>query len=725
MSPTVLLRACRAGSRRKVTRRPAQRRPAGVLLPCLLSAGALVSPQGAIARQAAPTVPAPAAAATPPAPVTPGTGPGSPASPQAPGTPPDIPPQPSETVIRITAPPLLSPIPKSSGSQTIIGAPQILHADPGLTLPDVIARSVPGASINPNNDLRIRGADNQFSTYLDGVPVPQSITGSITDTFDPKDILSLRVYAGGFPAEYGGQLSGVFDIKTKSGQGRPSGSIAQSGASFNSFDTYGAVGGGEGAVGYFASASRRQTGFFLNPTTQDVRSDHGHEDHGFLKLDYNAGAADRVSLQLGANGSNFQTPSTADTQQETGNVANLVWAHTQGRATSRLALYTRRSSLRYNGSSSDPDLRDGLLDTHQDQHTTYVGVRGDGKRSLSPTHLAGLGFDVSRATSDQNFLINLPATGDGPGGSLSDSSSPHSWNVGLYVQDDWTPGRFAINYGVRFDQNSQDVTTHQVSPRLNIRYRLTEHDTLHAYYDRLFQPIPVEDAAHLVGDTNVGDNGTLDALRPERDDLYEIGYDHAVPGFSAGVAAYYKVGKDVRDDDEVGDTNILLPVNDAKAYFRGIEFTVARSFSRSLQGYANLALSWNKNAGPVTGGLNEGGFPTAYFSDDHDQTYTSTFGLSYNRHRTFADLVGEYGSGQPYGEIDDANGSATAVNFLRVPPHLTLNLDAGVRVGRGTSVSVFADNVLNHGYVIKQTTGLSDAQWARGRLIGLRLGQDF
>ena len=607
----------------------------------------------------------------------------------------------------------------------MIGAPQILHADPDLSLPDIIARSVPGASINPDNDLRIRGADNQFSTYLDGVPVPQSITGSITDTFDPKDILSLRVYTGGFPAEYGGQLSGVFDIKTKSGQGHPSGSIAQSGASFNSFDTYGAAGGGEGAFGYFVSASRRQTDFFLNPTTQDVHNDHGHEDHGFLKLDYNAGAADRVSLQLGANGSNFQTPNTSDTQQETGNVANLVWAHTQGRATSRLALYTRRSSLRYIGSPDDPDLEDGLLDTHQDQHTTYVGVRGDGKLSVGSAHLAGLGFDVSRATSDQNFLINLPATGDGPGGSLSDGSSPHSWNVGLYVQDDWTPGRFAVNYGVRFDQNSQDVTTHQFSPRLNVRYRLTERDTLHAYYDRLFQPIPVEDAAHLVGNTAVNDNGTLDTLRPERDDLYEVGYDHSVPGFSAGIAAYYKVGKDVRDDDQIGNTNILLPVNDAKAYFRGIEFTVTRSLSRSLQGYANLALAWNKNAGPVTGGLNEGGFPTAYFYDDHDQTRTSTFGLSYNQRRTFADLVGEYGSGQPYGQVEGADGSATAVNYLRVPPHLTLNLDAGVRVGRGTSVSLFADNVLNHGYVIKQATSLSDAQWARGRLIGLRLGQDF
>ena len=679
-----------------------------VLLSCVLSTGASASAGPIFAQQASGT-----AALPPPAPPTPSP---------LPRTVIKILPN---TTITSANPAFFTPIPKSSGSQTVIGSPQILHADPDLTLPEIIARSVPGASINPDNDLRIRGADDQFSTYLDGVPVPQSITGSITDVFDPKDILGLRVYTGGFPAEYGNQLSGVFDITTKSGQGQPVGTVTQSGGSFDSFDTYGTVSGGGGALGYFASASRRQTDFFLNPPTQEVRNDFGHEDHVFVKLDYNAGSADRVSLQLGANGSSFQTPDTPDNQHETGSLSNLVWAHTVGRATSRLALYTRRSSLHYDGSPDDAALEDGLLDTNQDQHTTYVGVRGDGKLHASPTHLVGLGFDVSRATSDQNFVIDLPALPDGPGGTLSDGSSPHSWNVGLYAQDDWTPGRFAVNYGVRYDENSQDVTTNQVSPRLNVRYHLTGSDTVHVFYDRLFQPIPVEDAAHLVGDTAVGDNGTLDTLRPERDDFYEVGYDHTVSGFSAGVSAYYKVGQDVRDDDEVGDTNILLPVNDAKAYFRGVEFTVDRAFSRSLQAYANLALSWNKNAGPVTGGLNEGGFPTAYFYDDHDQTYTSTFGLSYSRRGTFADLAGEYGSGQPYGEIDDDSGNATAVNYLHVPPHVILNLDAGVRVSHGTSVSVFADNILNHSYVVKQITDLSNAQWAQGRVIGLRLGQDF
>ena len=47
-------------------------------------------------------------------------------------------------------------------------------------------------------------------------------------------------------------------------------------------------------------------------------------------------------------------------------------------------------------------------------------------------------------------------------------------------------------------------------------YCLTEHDTLRAYHDRLFQPIHAEAAANLVGDTSLGDNRTLSPLQPGR-----------------------------------------------------------------------------------------------------------------------------------------------------------------------------------------------------------------
>jgi outer membrane cobalamin receptor len=628
---------------------------------------------------------------------------------------------PAEAVITIKAQEKQKARPQSKASQTVISGEQINQSAPGLTLNDIITRFTPGASSNPNNGMRIRGADDQFSTYLDGVPLPLSVTGTVTDAFDPKDIQTLRVYTGGFPAELGGQLSGVFDITTNTGSGKPTGTVSQSIAADSTYVTDGSITGGSGKVGYFGSASARQTDFFLSPPYEGAGNNSGHVDYGFVKLDYNDGSNDKTILQLGSNGANFEVPGTLDNQQEWGNMANIVWRHIDGLAVTRFSFYSHASGLRYTGSPLDFTLPyDGLYDTNENLHDTTLGVRGDQTWAGGKAHLFKIGFDVSKTTVAEAYLIDVP---DGP--PLTDDDAPHAWNTGLYAQDDWTTGRFLINYGARFDENSQDITTNQVSPRVNIKYRLENHNTLHGYYDKLFQPIPVQDAAHLVGNPIVQDAGTELPLQPERDDFFEAGIDHDTGGLSLGALAYYKSGKDTRDDDQVGASNVTLPVNDARAYFNGFEFTADKDFSHTLEGFANLGISWNKNAGPVTGGLNEGGFPTTYFFDDHDQTYTSTFGVSYNEQNIFANLTGEYGSGQPYGEIDDADGNAIDVNYIRVPPHLVFNADIGKTVSGGFGVTLFVNNMFNDAYLIKQVTALSSPQYAEGRVAGVKLSEDF
>lgn len=627
--------------------------------------------------------------------------------------------QPAEAVITIRAKEKQKNVPQSKASQTVISGVQINQAAPGSSLNDIITRYTPGASANPNNGMRIRGADDQSTTYLDGVPLPLSVTGTVTDALDPKDIQTLRVYTGGYPAELGGQLSGVFDITTNTGKGKPAGTVSQSIAQDNTDVTDGSITGGSGKIGYFGSASGRQTDFFLNPPSEGAGHNSGHVEYGFLKLDYNDGANDKTIVQLGSNGANFEVPGTLDTQREWGNIANVVWRHIDGLASTRFSVYSHASGLRYNGSPLDP-VYGGVSDTNENLHDTTIGVRGDQTWPGGTPHLFKVGFDVSKTTVANAFVIDVA---NGP--PLTDQNTPLAWNIGVYAQDDWTTGRFQINYGARFDENSQDVTRNQVSPRVNVRYRLDAHNTLHGYYDKLFQPIPVQDATHLVGNPIVQDEGTSLPLLPERDDFFETGIDHDTRGLSLGFAAYYKAERNAKDEDQVGITNVTLPVNAAKACAKGFEFTADRDFSPNLQGFANLAISWNKNAGPVTGGLNEGSFPSTYFFDDHDQTYTSAFGVSYGRGGAFADLSGQYGSGQPYGELQTASGSITDVNYLRVPPHLTFNIDAGRHVATGFGVTLFADNLFNNAYLIKQVTALSAPQYAQGRVVGIKLSQDF
>jgi len=581
-----------------------------------------------------------------------------------------------DTVVTITAKKKADDVPKTNASQTTISSTAIDHVDPALTLPELISEYVPGATMNENNGLRIRGADDQFGTYLDGIPLPQTVNGSLTDVVDPADISTLRVYSGGVPAELGGELAAIFDLTTKAGEGPASGNISQSFASAGTDDTQGYVKGGDGRFGYFASASQRSADYFLNTPTENVQNDSGHEDHGFAKFDYSAGTTDSFSLLAGSNGSNFEIPDTEDTQQETGQYGGLTWQHINGTAFSRLSLYSHTSTIHYNGSPTDLVFA-GLLDSNQDLRSNTTGMRVDQTLPYGGNNVFKIGFDVSQTTVDQDLSIGLPAPPSGPGGALTDISNPHAWNTGLYAQDDWSPGRFLVNYGVRYDVNNQAITTHQLSPRVNVKYRLNGTDTIHAFYDHLFQPIPVETAAQLVGQAAIGDNGTQSPLLPETDDFYEIGIDRTTSTFSTGIAAYYKPGHNVRDDDQVGDTNIQLPVDDAKSYARGIEFSLTRDLSKSLRVFGNLVATWSKNDGPITGGLS------------------------------------------------DSSGNTIAENYLYVAPHATFNLSAGKQFRRVFELELFADNILNHAYVIKQETSLSDAQWAQGRVIGLRASQGF
>jgi hypothetical protein len=629
----------------------------------------------------------------------------------------------SKTRIIINA---LAPVPNSKAAKTTISSSPIQHADPARTIPQIMAQYVPGASDNPDNGLRIRGADDQFTTYLDGAPIPESISGTITDVLDPRDIHTLDVYTGGFPAQFGGQLSGLFDITTNSGGSTPLEEVSQSAASEGTYVSSAVASGTAGTVGYFASASDRQTDFFLNPPTETVSHDFGMENHEFVKLNSTAGSNDSFIVQLGANGAQFEVPGSQDNQNETGDLANFIWNHAEGSASTRTVLYLHHSALTYtSGETLAEQETSGNLVANQNLNTTNVGLRTDQSWKAGSANSLMAGYDVENATADQDFTVGVPASSTAPAGTLSDNSTPHSWSVGLYAQDDWDSGRTNADYGVRYDEYSQDVTKSQVSPRVNLKYRLNRADTLHAYYDRLYQPIAVEDAVHLVGQSSIGDNGTVSPELPESDNLYEVGIDHNAKRYSVGVAAYYKTGVNVRDDDQVGNTNILLPVNDAKAYFRGVEFTSNSDLSKTTHAFANLSLSWNRNAGPVTGGLNEGALPTLYFYDDHDQTYTGIMGVSYSHRGSFADIDGEYGSGQPYGEIDNTAGIPIAVNYLRVPPHFIINIDGGNVTKGGFTATLFVDNLLNHGYVIKEITSLSNAQYAEGRVVGVRLSQDF
>jgi hypothetical protein len=621
-----------------------------------------------------------------------------------------------------------------------VGGAQVLHlnatsnkADQGFA--HLITSSIAGAVAAPSGEFHVRGSHGQYTYYLDGAPLPESVSGSFSDLIDPKNIETLRVLTGGFPAQYGNNLAAVFDVTARAGQpGRPRGFAEQLLSGYRTSQSTVQFGGGAARLQYYLSGVRNFTNRRLDSVTQDPRHDAGADSVVFGKFDYEAGPSDRIILDAARTDAYLQLPNDESqqaigrdvTQREDGDFANLIWRHTQGLNGVTVALYSHQSRLRYTGDPAH-DLADASAasadggtpanlpsSAFEDRYANYIGLRTDAIARVSARHRVGYGFDISTVTGAERFtLLNAVDNGDGTTGvqTVLDAHGLSGGDRAAYVQDDWTPGRFLVNYGVRYDIHKTDTTTSQLSPRLNLTYALNGRDKVHAYYDRLFQPAPIEDIRRL--DPNAV------AFKPERDNFYEIGYAHENGGITTSLSAYYKTVQDVIDENIIAGTQIREPFNVQKGYVRGIELAVDGSLTRDLSFYANYARSWARAAGDFTGGLVPAGAPPGYFYEDHDQTHTASVGLAYARRGQTVSLDGEYGSGFPYGQSD-----VGLPNFYRVPAHFIFNLEIGSQIGRGR-LALSALNVLNHGYVIKQASPFSDREWGQGRTLGVKWTQNF
>ncbi|MDQ2801098.1 MAG: TonB-dependent receptor [Armatimonadota bacterium] len=626
-----------------------------------------------------------------------------------------------EIVIRIGVHRLVL-VPRQEGSSTI-SHPKATDSKTDQGFSHYIAATTPGAAAAPSGELHIRGSHGQYTYYLDGAPLPESVSGSFSDLIDPKNIETLRVLTGGFPPQFGENLAAVFDVTAKAGRtGGPAGFAQQLEQGYQTHESTVQFGGGAQRFSYYLSGIRNSTNRRLDPVTQYPLHDAGNDSVVFGKFDYQAGPQDRIILDTARTDSRLQFPNEEDRQalgqndfqREDGDFANLIWRRNAAPSNLIVALYSHQSRLRYDG---DPvhDLLGATPDNprasaFEDRTANYIGLRSDYSIQAIRQHKIGLGFDLNTVTGNEKFRLDN-SDGTNPVQSIVDAHDISGGDRSVYLQDDWTPGRLLVNYGARYDIHKADTTTSQLSPRLNLTYTASGHDKFHAYYDRLFQPAPIEDIRRL--DPNAV------AFKPERNNFYEVGWQHEQAGITTGVSAYYKTAQDVIDENLLSGTHIREPFNVQKGYVRGIEFAVDGNLARDLSFYANYARSWVQSAGDFTGGLIPQGTPPGYFYADHDQTHTASVGLSYDHHGVSLNLDGEYGSGFPYGQ--DALGN---VNIYRVPVHFIFNLELASQLGRGR-LALSADNILNHPYVIKQASPFSDREWGQGRTLGVKWTQSF
>ena len=74
---------------------------------------------------------------------------------------------------------------------------------PTVTTSQVIQQSIAGAVRAPTGEVHIRGQHAEYTYYVDGLPVPPGISGSLNELFDPSVVNQIDFQTGGWDAEYG------------------------------------------------------------------------------------------------------------------------------------------------------------------------------------------------------------------------------------------------------------------------------------------------------------------------------------------------------------------------------------------------------------------------------------------------------------------------------------------------------------------------------------------
>lgn len=630
-------------------------------------------------------------------------------------------------------------------------------AAPSTTTSGIIQQSIAGAARAPTGEVHIRGQHAEYTFYIDGVPVPPGIAGSLNELFSPDVVQQIDFQTGGWDAEYGDRQAAVINIQTRIPAG---GFHAEESTSDGTYNTMGqslTMSDNVGRLGMFISgqaqgSDMRQDPLVSTPSDAPVNYHNAGEDYyGFAKLQYSAGARDLFSLDGNYSTTHFDVPYDStlevlnDHQTDVNSFLNLAYRHrfgsgdtaaTNSEETQPAELfvgpYFRDGSLNYRpGSQDQPSFVDSNStyrdprDVFENRNFYILGVKSD----LSFPVVAGLmqgkvGVNYAHTYGHEDFQLIDPTGVQAP---IASNSGLNGYDWGTYAETNIRPIEwFELRTGLRFDSHVEPFAPNQtqVSPRVRLNFFPNDANTFYLYFGRLFMPTNIEDLRDITSAAQAGQ--VTSPTLPERDAFYEASFLHRFPlGIVTKLSAYHKESTPGIDDNTIPGSSITTDVNISRIWVTGLEGVVEFRPEGPITGYLNLALNHAYGIGPISGGFFAIQTPPTYFDLDHDQRLSSTWNLMYSRSRFNISATGIFGSGLTNGYTPDTNayniGTPGSPGFqpgnrsyctglfcfnraFKVAPNYTQNLSLGYFFyAGGTSIKpeVFFTNLFNSQYILK------------------------
>lgn len=532
-----------------------------------------------------------------------------------------------------------------------------------------------------SSGLYIRGGSpDQTLILLDRTTVynPSHFFGFFS-TFNPDAIKDVRLYKGGYPAEYGGRLGSVLSIYNKDGNRNEMAGSVTLGMLASRASIEGPI-----KKGSYMFAFRRST---LEPLLAALRQNTDNVPSLFYFLDFNgkinydASQNDKFSIAAYTGTDKVRFP-FADDAEFLLNYGNRTisgnWTHIFNEKL--FSNFVVTSSRYFN----TPEFEFGGTPFERDNNIYDYSIKSDLEYLPNEKHQISAGLWAGI------FTLRLQDRFDNQD---SFSSRIHSRYGSLYLQDTWQPtNKWKVIGGARLNYFS-DGEFLRLEPRLSIEHKLSDRVRLQTAYGRYNQFFTLI--------TNEAFSGfdvwltTDEGVDPAYGDQFVIGAK-TIPfkDYGLDIEAYYRSMKDLFELDPFLPDAAGLLYSDVFRFGEGYAFGIEAMFEKQvgrLNGYIGYTWgeTWRKFPGfnvRLGDENNEARFYPPKYDRTHDVNLVLNYRLSrrwkvtgawvYATGQAYTLVLGRYALfDEPYSGVGE-NDSFTVenVNASRLPAYHRLDL---------------------------------------------------
>jgi outer membrane receptor protein involved in Fe transport len=645
-----------------------------------------------------------------------------------------------------------------------IGTPQIESMSQGedSTFQQVLLHA-PGVVQEEFGEIHVRGDHGDVQYRINGVSLPESLNG-FGQEIDTHLIQSVTLITGTMPAQFGDRTAGIIDVTTKTGSQLNGNEISMYGGSYDTIQPSLQLGGTTSNLDYFISASYLHNDVGIDNTTSSPDPVHDETDQEKLFGYFSHPITDtsRLTLLLSGSYADFQIPNTPglsptyelagnppadsadidENQNEQNYYAVLSYQVAAGNLSAQVSALTRYTAIRFSPDQTQDLLFDGNAAQVKNSDLAN-GLQVDASYILGDRHTIRAGmlatYDIERLDTDSAVFPASSQFAPNPSGQNLPTPTPQSSTTpvtitanggnsgltsGIYLQDEWLlTEALTLNYGVRYDRF--DVTfdhEYQVSPRVNLVWKIDPATVAHIGYARYFMPptlqyVPESTVKAFEYTTDAPFNERDDPPKVERDHYFDAGISQAItPPWQVTLDSFCKLARNLLDDGQFGTAVILNNFNYTSGTVYGAELgSTYKQGPVSAYGNFSYVQTWAHNIDSV-----ENEFPNnelAYVSAnniqlDHQGRFTGSGGASYiflKDNRLYTDFL--YGNGLRAG----------FANLEKLPAYWTENV--GVehvfpvhsRGIREVKLRFDCLNVFDEVYEIRNGTGIGIAAPAYGQ----------